>query len=67
MQRVSAEYTITVKVSDIMNTSIETEPDIDLMIKEEGRKLIKKYLDGKLFDPENNIITEQIKITEKGL
>lgn len=67
MQRVSAEYTVTVKVSDIMNTSIETEPDIDSMIKEEGRKLIKKYLDGKLFDPENNIIKEQIKITEKGL
>ena len=67
MQRVSAEYTITVKVPDFMNTSIETEPDIDSMIKEEGRKLIKKYLDGKLFDPENNIITEQIKITEKGL
>ncbi len=67
MQRVSAEYTITVKVSDIMNTSIETEPDIDSMIKEEGRKLIKKYLDGKLFDPENDVIKEQIKITEKGL
>ena len=67
MQRISAEYTIIVKVSDIMNTSIETEPDIDSMIKEEGRKLIKKYLDGKLFDPENNILKEQIKITEKGL
>jgi hypothetical protein len=67
MQRTSAEYTITVKVSDIMNISNETEPDINLMIKEEGRKLIKKYLNGKLFDPENNVIKEQIKITEKGL
>jgi len=67
MQRISAEYTITVKVLDIMNISNETEPDIDSMIKEEGRKLIKKYLNGKLFDPENNVITEQIKITEKGL
>jgi hypothetical protein len=67
MQRISAEYTITVKVVDVMNTSTETEPDINSMIKEEGRKLIKKYLDGKLFDPENNVITEQIKITEKGL
>ena len=67
MQRTSAEYTITVKVLDIMNTSNETEPDIDSMIKEEGRKLIKKYLNGKLFDPENNVIREQIKITEKGL
>jgi hypothetical protein len=67
MQRTSAEYTITVKVLDIMNISNETEPDIDSMIKEEGRKLIKKYLNGKLFDPENNVIKEQIKITEKGL
>jgi hypothetical protein len=50
-----------------MNTSIETEPDINSIIKEEGRKLIKKYLDGKLFDPENDVITEQIKIIEKGL
>ena len=67
MQRTSAEYTITVKVLNIMNTSNETETDIDSMIKEEGRKLIKKYLDGKLFDPENNVLKEQIKITEKGL
>jgi hypothetical protein len=67
MQRVCAEYTITVKVMDMMNVSDDTAPDIDSMIKEEGRKLIRKYLDGKLFDPENNIITEQIKITEKGL
>jgi predicted transcriptional regulator len=67
MQRTSAEYTITVKVLDIMNTSNETKPDIDSMITEEGRKLIKKYLNGKLFDPENNVIKEQIKITEKGL
>jgi hypothetical protein len=67
MQRVCAEYTITVKVMDVMNVSDETEPNIDSMIKEEGRKLIKKYLNGKLFDPENNVIKEQIKITEKGL
>jgi hypothetical protein len=67
MQRVCAEYTITIKVMDVMNVSDETEPNIDSMIKEEGRKLIKKYLNGKLFDPENNVIKEQIKITEKGL
>ena len=67
MQRVCAEYTITVKVMDVMNVSDETEPNIDSMIKEEGRKLIKKYLNGKLFDPDNKVIREQIKITEKGL
>ena len=67
MQRISAEYTITVKVPDFMNTSIETEPEIDSMIKKEGRRLIRTYLDGELFDPENDVIKEQIKITEKGL
>jgi hypothetical protein len=67
MQRVCAEYTITVKVTDVMKVSDDTEQDIDSLIKQEGQKIMKKYLNGKLFDPENKVITEQIKITEKGL
>ena len=67
MQRVSAEYTITVKVTDVMNVSDDTEQNIDSLIKQEGQKIMKKYLNGKLFDPDNKVITEEIKITEKGL
>jgi hypothetical protein len=67
MQRISAEYTITVKVTDVMKVSDETEQSINSLIKQEGQKIMKKYLSGKLFDPENNVIREQIKITEKGL
>jgi|LauGreDrversion4_2_1035121.scaffolds.fasta_scaffold747952_2 hypothetical protein len=67
MQRICAEYTITVKVMDVMNVSDETEQDIDSLIKQEGQKIIKKYLSGKLFDPDNKVLREQIKITEKGL
>jgi hypothetical protein len=67
MQRISAEYTITVKVTDMMKVSDDTEQDIDSLIKQEGQKIMKKYLNGKLFDPENKVITEKIKITEKGL
>jgi hypothetical protein len=67
MQRVCAEYTITVKVTDVMKVSDDTEQDIDSLIKQEGQKIMKKYLNGKLFDPENKVITEKIKITEKGL
>jgi len=67
MQRISAEYTITVKVTDVMKVSDDTEQDINQLIKEVGQKIMKKYLNGKLFDPENNVIREQIKITEKGL
>ena len=67
MQRVCAEYTITVKVMDVMNVSDETEQSIDSLIKQAGQKIMKKYLNGKLFDPDNKVIVEQIKITEKGL
>jgi hypothetical protein len=67
MQRISAEYTITVKVTDMMKVSDDTEQNIDSLIKQEGQKIMKKYLNGKLFDPENKVITEKIKITEKGL
>ncbi len=67
MQRISAEYTITVKVTDVMKVSDETEQSINLLIKQEGQKIMKKYLNGKLFDPENKVITEKIRITEKGL
>jgi hypothetical protein len=67
MQRVCAEYTITVKVTDVMKVSDDTEQDIDSLIKQEGQKIIKKYLNGKLFDPDNKVLREQIKITEKGL
>lgn len=67
MQRVCAEYTITVKVMDVMNVSDETEQNIDSLIKQAGQKIMKKYLNGKLFDPDNKVIIEKIKITEKGL
>jgi hypothetical protein len=67
MQRISAEYTITVKVTDMMKVSDDTEQDIDSLIKQEGQKIMKKFLNGKLFDPENKVIIEKIKITEKGL
>lgn len=67
MQRVCAEYTITVKVMDVMNVSDDTEQSIDSLIKQAGQKIMKKYLNGKLFDPDNKVIREQIKITEKGL
>lgn len=67
MQRVCAEYTITVKVTDVMNVSDDTEQNIDSLIKQAGQKIMKKYLNRKLFDPDNKVIREQIKITEKGL
>ena len=50
-----------------MNVSDETEQSIDSLIKQAGQKIMKKYLNGKLFDPDNKVIVEQIKITEKGL
>jgi hypothetical protein len=65
MQRVSAEYVVSVKIEDLMWTSDET--DVNAKIIELGKKQLKKYLNGKMFDPDGKVITEQIKIIAKGL
>jgi len=65
MQRVSAEYVVSVKIEDLMWTSDEI--DVNTKIIELGKKQLKKYLNGKMFDTDSKVITEQIKIITKGL
>lgn len=67
MERITAEYTITVKIEDIMMVSDEESNITDSKIKELGQKRIKNFLTGKMFDPEGKVINEEIKITSKGL
>lgn len=67
MERICAEYTITVKIEDIMMVSDEESNITDSKIKELGQKRIKNFLTGKMFDPEGKVINEEIKITSKGL
>ena len=67
MQRYCADYIVTVKVSDVMITSDETQEEIKEKIKKLGEEKLRKWVSNTLFDPEGLVITEDIKITDKGL
>ena len=58
MQRISAEYVVSVKVDDI-NISDSPE-DMDKLIKEEGQRKLRLYITGNLFDPDGVVIHEQV-------
>ncbi len=67
MQRYCAEYTITVKVSDVMITTDETENEVKEKIKKAGQDKLYKWVKGKILDPDGVVFIENIKITDKGL
>lgn len=67
MQRYCAEYIVTIKVSDVMFNSNETQEEINEKIKILGEEKLRKWVTGNMFDPEGLVITENIKITDKGL
>lgn len=67
MQRYCAEYTVKVRVCDIMNTTNESEEQIKEKIKKQGKENLQKWIDGRIFDPEGVNFFDDIKITDKGL
>ena len=67
MQRYCAEYTIKVKVSDVMITTDETEEEVKSKIKKKGQEMLRKFLNGNMFDPDGVVFDDEVKITDKGL
>jgi hypothetical protein len=67
MQRYCAEYTIKVKVYDVMITSDETDIEIKEKIKKVGQDKLSKWVLGTILDTENEVFIEDVKITDKGL
>lgn len=67
MQRYCAEYTVTVRVSDVMFNSDETQEEITDKIKKLGQEKLRKWVTGNMFDPEGFVFSDDIKITNKGL
>lgn len=55
-----AEYTIKIKLDDIMTRPESTENDLEDKIKFLGRKNLKKFFEGDLLDPDKKIISEEI-------
>ena len=50
-----------------MITSDETQEEVKNKIKKLGEEKLRKWVSGSMFDPEGLVITEDIKITDKGL
>jgi hypothetical protein len=67
MQRYCAEYTIKVKVYDVMITSDETDIEIKEKIKKVGQDKLFEWVSGTILDTENEVFIEDVKITDKGL
>lgn len=67
MQRYCAEYTIKVKVSDVMITTDETEEEVKNKIKKKGQDIIRKFLTGYMFDPDGTVFEDEVRVTDKGL
>ena len=67
MQRYCAEYTVKVKVSDVMFTSDESEQEVKDKIRSVGQDKLRKWITGNMFDPDKVVFEEDIRITDKGL
>jgi hypothetical protein len=50
------EYTITIKLNDVYMHPGHSSDELKDKIMSEGKKQIKQYLSGNLFDPEKKII-----------
>jgi len=53
------EYTITIKLNDVYMRPGHSSDEFRDKIMYEGKKQIKQYLSGNLFDPEKKIIFEE--------
>jgi hypothetical protein len=57
-------YSLIINMKDFVRYSNESEEEYQHRVKLEGKKRIRYYLSGYLQDPENKIISEEVKITE---
>ena len=67
MQRYCAEYVVRVRVSDVMITTDDTDEQIKEKIKKQGKENLRKWVDGRIIDPDGINFFEEVNITEKGL
>jgi hypothetical protein len=65
MSTIDAEYTITIKIPDLVLNPNESRIDVERRIKDLSHARIARWVAGTLFDPEGKVITEAFKITPK--
>ena len=62
MTNITAEYTITVQISDLELPPNTSRVDVEKKLKEIGKKRINACLNNTAFDPTGKIFTEGIKL-----
>jgi len=62
---IEADYTITIKLKDIIMSGPLTDQEINEKVIEEGDKKLRYYLSGFLSDPNKKIIDKQVSIKIK--
>jgi hypothetical protein len=63
--KLEAEYTITIKLTDIFMSGSVTDDEIKTKVIEEGDKKLRYYLSGYLLDPDKKIINKDVTIKIK--
>lgn len=65
MTTIDAEYTVSVKITELEIDSNQSRIDIEKQIKELAQKRLSQLLSGFMFDPQGKVFSEQIKIIPK--
>jgi hypothetical protein len=57
-------YSITIKLTNQLKYSNETDEMFEKRVKEEGKKRLRYFLSGYLYDPENKVFFEKVTIND---
>lgn len=60
MDNKETNYSLVVKVQNISRFKDESDDNFAERVQKEGRRMVKNYLSGNLYDPEHKIIFEKI-------
>ena len=65
MSSINAEYTLKVKIGEVLLSPNESRQQVEIRIKEMAKTRIQALLDGRMFDPNGKVFEESFKIEPK--
>jgi len=63
--KIDADFTITIKLSDVFMSNDSSDEEIKGRVTQEGEKRLRYYLSGYILDPEQKIINKEVSIKIK--
>lgn len=64
MDNKEINYSITIKLTNLFKYPSETDEMFEKRVKEEGKKKLRYYLSGYLYDPENKVFFEKVTVND---